>query len=568
MGLKNIKIGGKLVILIVFSIIIFGVIGITGFNFMKTMIKNSESVFIDALQPIKWQDQIRINNQMMDGHILEMLLIQNDEVKQQVNSDINRIFSENETLSLKLAASLLSEEERKRFLLYDEAYKLYIEDLKQLQELAFTDSSKGYDYYWHEVKDKKDKANAILKETGDYLEAYAVNLEASIDSNYKSSRMIIIFIICLSIAAEAVIGFIIYRMIVSPLKEIQSLMSKAEQGDLTVSGSYKSKDEIGQLTASFNNMMKGQQRLMLNISETSTQLAASSEQLRAGAEQSGQASEQIAHTIQEVAEGAERQVAAATESKRVVEDMITSIRAITSNTQELSESANLASEVAYEGNDSLQATIEQMNSINLSVTQLAEAVKALGERSQEIGNITEAITEISSQTNLLALNAAIEAARAGEHGRGFAVVAAEVRKLAERSAQSANHIAELIAFIQKETVQAVQTMEQTSHEVTGGINIAHQAGESFTQIIKSVEMVFQQIQEVSASSQQLSAGSEQVLRSEIRLSEIAHEAASGTQSIAAATEEQLASMHEMTASSNSLAHMAANMQKQIHAFKL
>jgi methyl-accepting chemotaxis protein len=116
-----------------------------------------------------------------------------------------------------------------------------------------------------------------------------------------------------------------------------------------------------------------------------------------------------------------------------------------------------------------------MRLIHDTVQDLSKVIRGLGERSKEIGEIVAVITKISSQTNLLALNAAIEAARAGEHGRGFAVVADEVRKLAEQSAQSAQQISELITHIQKETLNAVQSMDQATKEVQSGLDVVDSA---------------------------------------------------------------------------------------------
>ncbi len=109
-----------------------------------------------------------------------------------------------------------------------------------------------------------------------------------------------------------------------------------------------------------------------------------------------------------------------------------------------------------------------LNDARTRIEEAATAITALAARSEQVGGIVEAIQEISSQTNLLALNAAIEAARAGESGKGFAVVAEEVRRLAERAAQSAADAGVIIAGIQAETNDAVELVRDAATRTHAG----------------------------------------------------------------------------------------------------
>ncbi|KAB7707357.1 HAMP domain-containing protein [Bacillus aerolatus] len=569
MWLRNAAIGRKLLFLMLISFVIFGVIGGTGFYFMNKMDKTSEQMYKDALLPVKWQSQIRTNNRAIDSYTVELLLTSDAAMKQELTGEIDAKKKENEQLVNELENSLLSAAIVEKFSQFKAEYETYLNGVQKVSDLALAGNGNlGYTEYRQGVKSSRESANALLNEIGNYLEEYADELNSNITKDNQVSKVIIMAVILLSIALKAVTGFIVVRMIANPVKEMQGLMEGAEQGDLTVEGTYRSNDEIGQLTISFNKMMLNLRELMGQVNITSEQVAAASEELTASSEESSKASEQIASTIQEVAIGADQQVKSTEESSKVVEEMALSVQQIASNAQELSVNAVEASQKAIEGNEAIQSTIGQMNSINLTVNQLSQVVKGLGERSQEIGKIIEAITNIASQTNLLALNAAIESARAGEHGRGFAVVADEVRRLAEQSAESARDISQLIALIQDETQAAVQSMEKTTSEVSEGIGVVNKAGESFAQIRSSVDEVSAQLQEVSAAAQQLSAGSEQVLQSEKLLAEIAEEAASGTQNVAAAIEEQMASMEEISASAGSLSHMAGELQEQIGRFKV
>ena len=569
LNLQNISIARKLSILIFSSIIIFCLIGGTGFYFMDKMSKDSTAMYEDAVLPIKWQAQIRINNRAVDSMLLEMLLTSNKKNKDQLNEDIVSYMDDNKELIEKLENSYLTKNADEKVKQYKVENEKYITELQEIINFSTRgNNTLGYVRYQEDVKPTRERLNAIMKELGNNLENQAEELNKNSMKSNNMSKIIIIVVIILSLVLKTGLGTLIVRMIVNPLKNIQELMVQAEKGDLTVEGKYRSKDEIGVLTTSFNSMMSRLRELMKQVNGTSKQVAASSEELTASAEESTKASEEVASTIQEVASGAELQVKNTMESTKVVEEMAISIHQIASNAKNISTNALDTSQKATDGNKAIYSTIEQMSSINATVSELSHIVKGLGDRSQDIGNIVEEITSIANQTNLLALNAAIESARAGEYGKGFAVVADEVRKLAEQSANSANNISELIALIQHETKIAVQSMDKTTNEVAGGIDIVNKAGESFEQIRTSVDEVAKQLQDVSNSAQQLSISSEQVLQAEQLLAEIADEAASGTQNVAASIEEQLASMQEISASAESLSSMASSLQEQISRFKV
>lgn len=152
-------------------------------------------------------------------------------------------------------------------------------------------------------------------------------------------------------------------------------------------------------------------------------------------------------------------------------------------------------DIAEKGAAVIQQTASGMREIAADIDGSSQLIAKLGERSQQITAIVNTIRGIADQTNLLALNAAIEAARAGEQGRGFAVVADEVRQLAARTSGSTAEISSMIAMIQDETRQAIESMDGTRDRAAQGVDLANRAG---TVILQIREGTTEAVQAVSA----------------------------------------------------------------------
>ncbi|MBP2667515.1 MAG: mcpA 6, partial [Firmicutes bacterium] len=359
------------------------------------------------------------------------------------------------------------------------------------------------------------------------------------------------------------------RQIAKPITVLEGAANKIADGDLSLSNlGINSNDEIGRLAKSFEQMAQNVRELIKQIHSNAEQLAASSEELTASAEQSAQASNQVAISMTEVAEGANTQLAAATETSAVVEEMSAGIEEIAANANLVSGQSEQAAGKAKDGGAAVNKAVSQMSQIENTVNMSAQVVAKLGERSKEIGQIVDAISGIAGQTNLLALNAAIEAARAGEQGRGFAVVAEEVRKLAEQSEEAAKKIASLIGEIQTDTDKAVEAMNNGTREVKTGAEVVKAAGVSFGEIANLVTEVSDQVKQMSAAIQQMATGSQQIVGSVKKIDELSKKSAGEAQSVSAATEEQLASMEEISSSSRALATLAQDLQSAVAKFRI
>lgn len=187
--------------------------------------------------------------------------------------------------------------------------------------------------------------------------------------------------------------------------------------------------------------------------------------------------EQLSAGANEILFTSQMQAASVNDTKQVMSEMAQRIQTVSELTRDTAAISGKATELSSNGETVVQEALQVMRSIADSMTLASQQIHALTSHAQEIGKVATVIREIAEQTNLLALNAAIEAARAGEQGRGFAVVADEVRKLAERTAQSTREIASTIHVMQTQTQDAVAGIGQAMPLMEDGVEKANRASE-------------------------------------------------------------------------------------------
>ncbi|MEK3730587.1 MULTISPECIES: methyl-accepting chemotaxis protein [unclassified Lysinibacillus] len=568
--LRNLSTMKKLLILMLISISTVGIIQVVGYNTMKSLKNNIEDIFKDRLEPGIILTDYRLNNRIILTDMYRSFLYTDEKTIELINNEVNKAFEDNEMNLQLLNDTNLKSDEAEIISELVEQYPIFKETMEQVFQLSLANKNEEALNLYYSIGEPE--YNSILSKGLKLTELnrdYASSLyKDSVDQVDKNTRNTMIISVVLSIL-YVVIGFIgVRKYITAPIEKIKTAVQRAEAGELNFSVDYNSKDEFGILSTSLNRMIAQLRDLIGQVKQSSEHMVAFSTELTASTEQTNSASEHIATVTLDIASGSEHQVRTIIETEDIVTQMVQDVQTIESNSTSVSEAAIHAEQISVDGNEIIKNAVQQMDKIQTSIDNLNNVIFGLGDRSSEIGQIVEVITSIAEQTNLLALNAAIEAARAGENGKGFAVVSEEVRKLAEESSLSAQRISVLIDGIQTETNRAVESMQFTTNEVVIGMNSVNTAGEAFKKIQHATKQVSVQVQGISTSVEHMAIEMNNMTDSMKQINGIAQSSAEGTQNISAATEEQLASMEEITASTFTLSKMAEELQNKTNMFKV
>ncbi|CUH94566.1 hypothetical protein P22_0632 [Propionispora sp. 2/2-37] len=568
--LINLKTSVKLVVLICVALVSLVLVAFTGYYFLNQLSDTLSTIYSDRLIPVKLLSESRANLNRANSALLELMLTTDPQKSQELQKIL-------EDRSAKIAANLAAVEKthldtRAQELLETTKTGLqkYNTASQQLISLAMANkNAEAYTLYVREVDPVATAAFDDLRDFADYYAQLSEKMNADSRHALSTSAYIMLGIFIFSFILLMLSGLYIARLITRPLHTMVLICRELAGGDFRDKPQrIFRKDEIGELADAMVNMRLTLRQLLKQVNESAEQLAASSEQLTASADQSTQAASQVAESISVVAKGAEQLLDVANTTTTAIDQTSAGIQQIAISAVDASSQSDQAVDKASDGSDSVKKAIDQMQQIGDSVTASAQVVTKLGERSKEIGQIVDTISGIAGQTNLLALNAAIEAARAGEQGRGFAVVAEEVRKLAEQSQEAAKQIANLISEIQQDTDQAVASMQTGTEEATLGIDLVNQSGQAFQDIAAQVSAVSGQVRQTTDAIEQMAINSQQIFDAVKQIDELSRMTSSESQTVSAATEEQLASMEEISSASQSLAKMAMDLRDAVGKFQV
>jgi len=373
----------------------------------------------------------------------------------------------------------------------------------------------GLDHYravWTEQSNLSTALTGKAVVLTNAIQAMYDRQQKKVDDTVSSVEVQMATVAAIGIVLAVLLAMVITGSITRPLIETLRVAEQIAKGDLTATLSSHRRDEPGMLMNAVATMNENLKNIIHDV--------------RNGVDSVARSASEIAAGNMDLSSRTEQQSAAVVETAASMEELTSTVALNAENAKHARALAQEASMNATEGSQIAQRVIDTMKNVRQS--------------SHRISEITTVINSIAFQTNILALNAAVEAARAGDQGKGFAVVAAEVRTLAQRSAQSAKEIENLIG----ESVEFVDN----------GYNLVEGAGDAMSRIEGSVAQVRDIMSEIAAATDEQSRGISQIAQAMAEMD--------------TTTQQNAALVEESSAAASSLEDQAVQLEKVVAVFKV
>ncbi len=374
-----------------------------------------------------------------------------------------------------------------------------------------------------------------------------------------------------SLVVCGLIGFVLAKLVVKPIKKVTESVLKLADWDFTETENEKKlnrrKDETGQISRVVSKLREGLSGIAKDINEQTVMLFDAADSLNTSTGKTSEAVEQVERAVSEIADGANSQ---AEETQKATENVIligNMVEEAGRQVEKLGANASVMQRAGKEADNTLKQLDETNSKTREAIERIYQQTHTTNESALKIREATTMITSIAEETNLLSLNASIEAARAGEQGRGFAVVAGQIQKLAEQSNESARQIEEIIDSLIHDSEEAVATMDSVREIIAEQSENVEKTGAGFAEVKKGIDSSLESVQAITASINKMDEARVNVVDVVQNLTAIAEENAASTEETSASATEVTATIQNMSDQAEQLKGVATGLDNSMKIFK-
>ena len=375
-----------------------------------------------------------------------------------------------------------------------------------------------------------------------------------------------IIMVLVAMAFAVASGFFVAWMVGRPLINLRNLMQQGEQGNLTVRTRFTSRDEIGQLGQSFNQMMEQITKLVQQTNHSAQEVLNNSNVLLNVSKQTAISAKEIAVATEEIANGASSLAVEAEKGNTITYEIGLKMREMAKANEEMNHATIQVEQVSERGTVYMADLIAKTNDTEQMTRNMVEKVDHLKESTSSIRKILEMLNNISKQTNILSLNATIEAARAGAAGKSFMVVADEIRKLAEQSKQSIEIVGQITDTIQREIDETVTALSDAYPVFQQQITSVKEADLIFGQVRSQMDGLSERLKGVNHSLGSLEESQSTLTDAMSNVSAVSEESSATSEEVASLSNEQLSVSEGLVKLSESLESLSVSLQDQLKKF--
>ncbi|GIP16851.1 methyl-accepting chemotaxis protein [Paenibacillus montaniterrae] len=365
------------------------------------------------------------------------------------------------------------------------------------------------------------------------------------------------------------IAIIVMLTIGKPLIQLRDLMQEGAKGNLTVRSKIrKRKDEIGQLSDSFDQMMTQITNLAVQTKTSADAVLTTASVLTDASKKTAISAKEIAVATEEIANGSTSLAVEAERGNDITLAINDQMKQVLASNEQMVQSAYEVEQASGKGTAYMAELIDKTGQTEEMTREMVTKVDALKDSTRSIVQILDVLNAVTKQTNILSLNATIEASRAGSAGRGFMVVANEIRELADQSTQSIDVVGQITGRIQNEIVETVEVLSRAYPMFQEQIHSVKEANHIFVNVQQQMGRLIAKLEEVMSSVKALEASQNVLNEAMSNVSAVAQQSSATSEEVASLSAEQLNVSDNLVLLSTELSQVSTALKETLSQFKV